>query len=103
MIAGDEHLATAGIPNGERKHTIESFDACLTPLLVGMYDHFRIGQCLELVPGLFEFLTQLDEIVDFAIEYNLQAAVLVADWLSTTGHVNDAQPAMSQPDLTIHP
>src|SRR5690348_5219447 len=67
-------------------------EAFSSPLLVRMYDHFRVRTRPELMPGSDKFVAKLAKIVDFAVEANGQRARLIPDRLRPAGQIDDAQP-----------
>ena len=102
MIPREEQLAAFHIPQGKRKHPVEPPDTRRPPLLVGMNNDLGVGPGPELVTGFLQLVAQLDEIVDLAVEHDLNRSVFIANRLPAAADVDDAQPAMAQPDLPIH-
>ena len=67
-----------------------------------MDDHFGVGVGIEAMAGLFEFLAQLGEIVNFAVEHHPDGFVFIVDGLVAAGQVDDAEPAHAQADVVLH-
>jgi len=63
-----------------------------------MDDHFRVGMRVELVPARFELLSQLQEIVNFAVKHDPYTPVFIVDGLPPAGKINDAEPPHAQTD-----
>src|SRR5207249_1440567 len=80
-IAGQEHLARDGIPNGERELTVEALETIRPEFLERMQEYFGVRIGGEPVTPALQIGTQLDEIEDFAIEHDPHRAVLVLDGL----------------------
>src|SRR5215510_4237403 len=55
--------------------------------------------CAELMAARKQFLAQLGEVVNFAVEDHPNRAVLVADRLAPRGQVDDREPPHSQRDV----
>src|SRR5580698_10352044 len=97
MIAGQQQPAAVGVPQCEGKNTVEARDAVVAPLLVAVNNYLRIGFGHELVALLFQFLAQLDKVINFSVEHNLQTPIFIPDGLRAPRKIDDAQPAMPQP------
>src|SRR5262245_15183655 len=80
-VASNEHSLRDCVPDGERKHAIEVFDARLAPLLIGCKNNFRVGSGLERVLQCRELLAQLFEVVNLAIEDDPKLAIVADHWL----------------------
>ena len=86
------------VPDGEGKHAAELLDAALAPLLVAVDDDLGVGAGAELVAMANEFGAHLREVVNLAVEDGPDGAVLVGQRLIAGRQIDDAQPAMAQPD-----
>src|SRR5579859_2191184 len=66
-----------------------------------MNNGFRVTVRTEFVPFRFESVAELREIVNLTIEHDPDRVVLIGHRLATALDVEDAKPAMRQPDATI--
>ena len=80
-------------------------DTSLAPLLPGMDDDFSVAARAKDVAKRLQLGNQVDEVVDFAIEYHDDAAVFVEQGLMAGGEVDDGQAPMAQahPGLEVNP
>jgi hypothetical protein len=101
-IACEQQALPARIPDREREHAAEAFDAGIAPLLVPVDDHLGVGMGAEPVARALQLRAQVREVVDLAVERHPDAAVLVRQRLLTRGDVDDAQPAMREADALAH-
>src|SRR6185312_13819696 len=67
-------------------------EAFSSPLLVRMYDHFRVRTRPKLMPGSDKFVAKLAKIVNFPVKADGQRARLIPDRLRPAGQIDDAQP-----------
>ena len=67
-IAREQQCPGLAVPQGERPHAIEASEAGLAPLGIGGQHDFRVGLGVERVAQCGEFSSQLDEIIDLAVE-----------------------------------
>ena len=95
-IAGEEQLAAVAIPDREGEHAPEAAHAIDTPLLPRVYDRFGVGAGLEHVSDRGQLLEQLAEVVDLAVVYDRDRAVLVKQGLMTSADVDDREPPVRQ-------
>ena len=107
-IADQPQAALARVPQRDREHPAEPVQAVDAPLLERMQDDFGVGMA-RLPPvsaQCFELLPHLGVVVDFAVEHDLQPAVLVGHRL--VGHrreIDDRQPPVAEADPSVsrHP
>jgi hypothetical protein len=66
-----------------------------------MQDDFCVGVCAEAPAAADQVLAQLDVIEDFAVERDMQCAVVVRHRLLTGREVDDAQARVAKPDAAI--
>src|SRR5690349_15230846 len=62
-----------------------------------MDDDLGIAVRVETVPTHLEFAAEFREVVDFFVEDDPDASVLVVDRLLPAGHINAAEPAHPEP------
>src|SRR5262245_16096275 len=90
------------VPQPEREHAVEMPDAVLAEILPRMDDHFGVGPGLEAMPALDQRLTQLDMVVDLAVENRPDRAVLVGERLVAGLQIDDAEPPVPQSHRPAH-
>src|SRR5438094_410565 len=66
-----------------------------------MQNDFGIRTRLECVPKTLELVAELDIIVDLPIEDDLQLPIFIADRLGSPLDIDDREPAVPQPDLSV--
>src|SRR2546422_1009576 len=66
-----------------------------------MEDRFRVASSPIAVPSGLEPRTKSRMVVDLAVVDDPDSLILVRHRLVTTGHVNDRQPPVSEPDRTF--
>jgi hypothetical protein len=71
-------------------------------LFIAVQNDFSVALRLENVTTLFQLFTQLNEIVNLAIEHDLQSFVLIGHRLSAGVEVNDTQPPVPHAYRTLH-
>src|SRR6266550_3001350 len=67
-------------------------------LIVGVNDGFCIAVCIKGVAELFQLVAEFAVVIDFPIEDNPGAAVLIVDRLLAAFQIYDRQPAHTQAD-----
>ena len=96
-VACGQQSAVPLVPQRERKHAVDALDHSVAPLLVAVHQHLAVGARTEIVAPRLQLCAQLDEVVDLAVEDNLDAAVLVAEGLvSGGGQINHGQAPVAQ-------
>ena len=100
-IACQHQSFASRVPDGKGEHAAQPLYAILAPLLVGVDDHLGVGGRTERVPSGLQIATQFLEVVDLAVEDDLDLAVLVAKRLVPGVQIDDRQSTMGQSDL--HP
>src|SRR5262249_3024717 len=74
----------------------------LTPFLVAVYQHFGIGMVGgEAVPDALELGSQLELVVDLAVEHDAHVTSLVPHRLLAASDVDDRQPAMAKKHMLV--
>ena len=86
------------IPDGEREHAAETLDARVAPLLVAVHDDFGVRVRPEAMSAAFELGAQRRKVVDLAVEDDPHRVVFVRQRLLPGRNVDDAEPAMGEPD-----
>src|SRR5215213_1162155 len=79
------------VPDGEGKHAAQVFRAVSAELIVGVNDGFGVAVGVESVAQLFEFLAQLEVVVDLAVEDDPRATIRVVNWLLAALEVDDCE------------
>ncbi len=95
-IAHGDQLLFAGIPQDQRKHAAQMLHEVQAVLFVQMHDDFGVAFRAKLMSGSQQSFPEFAVIVDFTVEDDLYRAVFVAKRLSTSGDINDREPAMPQ-------
>ena len=78
-VAGQHQLPSMVIPQGNGELAIEMLYEAESVLLVEMHDDFGIGAGVEAMSFFFQGIAQFQIVEDFAVEHDLDAAVLVPD------------------------
>ena len=76
------------IPDGETEHTVQALQAPFTEFLVEVNDYFGIAVRSKYVTAR-EFTAQFEVVVDFAVEYDPDSAVLVGHRLLPGLEIDD--------------
>jgi hypothetical protein len=97
-VPSKEKLVLSLIPDGESKHAPEALQARLTPFLVSVDDHLRIGSGPKAMPLTYEFIPECKEIVDLAVEGNTKDPVIRGEWLHPADGIDDGQTSVQQRD-----
>jgi hypothetical protein len=97
-VAREQQTAGLRVPDREGEHPPEPIHAALAPLLVAMDDDLGVGARAEAMAVRDEFGADLGEVVDLAVEDDLDRAVLVAERLVAGRQVDDAQAAVPEAD-----
>ena len=100
-VAGEKHFPADAVIDGECEHSGQFCGASGAVFLVKVNDDFRIAAGFKNMPMLFQAAAQLLAIVDFAVEYDLDAAVFVAERLMPLGQINTL--LLSQESIHIQP
>ena len=98
-VARGEQATPWRIPYGECELAIEMGHAVGTVLDVGAQDYFGVGLSREPMATIDQRLSQLDVVVDFAVEGEPDRARLRAHRLGAAGQVNDAESGVSEASL----
>src|SRR3989442_15921263 len=92
----------SGIPQRERKNSVEFFDEVHPPFLIAVKQDLGVCPRSELVARRQQIFAELRKVVNLAIEDNPDSLVLVRHRLMARGaEVDDAQAAVSQRDGLI--
>src|SRR5262245_50787416 len=76
-IASEEKFLASFIPDCEGKHPAQVFRTVSSELIVSMNDGFGVAVGVEGVAEFFQLLSQLEIVVDLAVEDDPGAAVMV--------------------------
>jgi hypothetical protein len=89
-ITREKQPLPRSIPDGNRKHAIESAEAIDIPLFVGMQNYFGITACSKDMTAVFKLRAQIQKIVQLAIKDQATGMIFIPDRLVTAGHVDNA-------------
>ena len=92
-ISGQKEATAPAVPDGEGEHAVESLDASLPPLVVGMDDDLGIGVGVETMACVIKPFTQFGEVVDLSVEDDPGGFPLVVNRLVAADRVDDGQAA----------
>jgi len=90
VVAGAERPALLAVPDHEREHAAQAGEHLLAPVVVAGGDHLAVtlgGEGGAVVAG--QLLTQLDVVVDLAVEGQQVAPARVGQRLVAERHVDD--------------
>ena len=91
VVARDDQLAAARIPEAEREHAAQVLDQALAVAFVERDDQLAVAVGLERVAALLEVLAQLPVVVDLAVADHPDRAVGVQERLPAAFEVDDGQ------------
>src|ERR1700682_418532 len=95
-VAREKQRLPIAVPKCEREHPSKSLHACGAPRLPSVYDYLGIALGVEYMTERGQLGNQLHEVIDFPVEDDDDAAILVVKRLLTGCDVNDRQPAMTE-------
>ena len=99
-VAGAEQALPLLIPDGEGEHADKAFQAGRPPGVISLKDHFGVAFGAKRVAERFQFLAQLEVVVDFAVERQPQLLARHCHWLVTgRREIEDRQAAVSERDV----
>src|ERR1700680_278070 len=75
--------------------------AVIPVFFIEMNDDFGVAPSRKVVPSCPQLLAQLDEVVDFAVQYNPDGTVLVAHRLLARCKIDDAQTPHAQANVRV--
>src|SRR5246127_310504 len=76
-VASQEQRFVPIIPNGEGKHSAQFFNAGFAQVFIEVNDCLRVALRSKTVAAAQQILTKLLIVVDFTVENNVDAAVLI--------------------------
>ncbi len=88
-VARQEQGLAALVPQREGEHAAEAIETSLAPLFPGVDDHLGVGMGAEAMARRGQLADQRPIVVDFAVERDDDAAVLVEQRLPAAGQVDD--------------
>src|SRR2546425_1124360 len=97
-IAGEQQPAPPGVPEREREHAAQVLDAEVTVTLVGGQDHLGVARRGERPARRGEPGAKLAEVVDLAVEDDVELAVGARHRLTTGDEIDDGKPCHAEPD-----
>src|SRR4029434_10662662 len=100
-VAGKKQSLLRLVPHSNGEHAVKMVQCFVAPLLVTVNDHFRIALGPETMAEIFQLDTQLAEIINLTIENDDYGTILVADWLSTTGDVDNGETRYGKSDAAL--
>ncbi len=90
------------VPDGEREHAVQAFDAGFAPLEIGAQDDFGIAVGMEMMAQRDQFAAQFRVVVDGAVEHQRRAGAGVDHRLARARRqVDDRQPPVAQPHRPV--
>src|SRR5215831_4681685 len=95
-IPGQEQSSSPHVPDGQTKHAVEAIENFIAPLLVSMDDHLRIRFGAENVAVAFQFMPEIEKVVDFTVKNNPNGFFTVRHGLMTAPQVDNREPAKTQ-------
>src|SRR5262245_45501202 len=97
-VAPKDETATIGVPDRDGKHSVEVREAFGPFVLVEMDDRFGVAIGAKLVAGAFEPATEVEVVIDFAVEDEPNGAVFVRHRLASGDEVDDREAAKAKRD-----
>ena len=76
-VSCQQKAATWSVPDCQAKHSIQTVENILTPLLVAMDNHFGVATCQKSVSKRFEIVAEFGKIVNLAVEDDPDRALAV--------------------------
>ena len=98
-IAREHEPLRLGIPEREGEHAAKSADRIKIPGPVGLDENLGVRGRAEAMAKRQELFTELDVVVDLAIEGDGKSAVLARHRLMPAANIDDREAAMAQADL----
>ena len=99
-VAYESEAVARALPDGDGEHAAQFLDDVDAVLFVAVQDHFGIGATAEVVPLLLQLGLEFLEVVDLAIEDQMDVAVATGHGLTAVlAQVDDAEAAVSEGDL----
>ena len=89
MTQDEQKLAVAPIPQGERKHAVQTRHKTLAILFQSPEQHFGVAAGTECQAVFSQLVPQLTVVIDFPIEDDEDAPIFVKDGLLATSKVNN--------------
>jgi len=90
-VASHERPALTPVVQAQREHPVETMDQVGSVLLPEVHQHLGVGTSAEAMPAGLEVAAEFGEIVDLAVEDDLDAAVLVGDRLRPAGGIDHGE------------
>ena len=100
-IPGGEERVVGAVPEREGELAAQVAQAGRAEVLVEVQGDLAVGAGAEAVAPAFEVALDALEVVELAVDDDLQRLVLAGDRLIAGRQVDDAEPGMAQPDPTI--
>src|SRR5262249_59749112 len=70
------------IPKRKGKHAVQAIQACGPKFLIKMHNYFSVRSRFESVAFLFELVSKLREVINFAVEGNPNRLFFISNGLS---------------------
>src|SRR5262249_36612210 len=97
-----EKLLALDVPQRESEHTSEARNAFSPPFYISVEYDFRIGVAGKLMPSPEEFLPDLAEVINLAVECHHRRAIGVRHRLPASGRkIDDGQSPVAKPDTVF--
>jgi hypothetical protein len=102
-VPGEEQAVTAGIPDGEGEHSVETANHVLTLPGEELENDFGVAPGSKARSGVRKLAPELAKVVDLAVEHDGQVAALVPHGLiGPARKVDDAEPPVPEADFSRH-
>src|SRR5439155_22131140 len=85
----------------ESKHAVQPIEDLVAPLLVAVDDHFGVAPSLEDVAVRLQFLPELGEVVDLAIEHDPHRFFAVGHRLMAASEIDDRESSKAKAQWSI--
>src|SRR5476649_2399746 len=102
-VTRKQELTFLPVPDRERKHSGEAFDAGLARILIYMENRLGVGPGPISVTLVLEPRLEFRVVVDLTVEDDPGVSVVCRHWLSTARDIDDREPPMGEADGTFGP
>jgi hypothetical protein len=100
-VAGGQQGLIRLVPQHERKLAAELLHAMCAEFLVQVQRNLAVRARPEQMPAPFQFTSLALEVIELAVDNDVNPFVLVCDRLITGREVNNAQPRMTETDALV--
>ena len=92
----------AAIPYRKGEHPAQIFHAVAAVLFIQVDNRFRVASRAIAVATGFQFGAQLHMVIDFTVEDDPKALVLIRNRLMASLYIDDAEPPHGKSDIPLH-